>query len=89
MNNIYILYSTCFIVVVLLSVILIYSFINDKNDKIIHKLRKFNYNTMKNLMISNFPFNLKPLNLDMLNENIYSMSVCLSNLLMKVLLLFY
>lgn len=85
MNNIYILYSICFIVVVVLSVILIYNFIKDKNDKIIHKLRKFNYNRIKNLINSGFPFNLEPVNLDMLNENIDSIAVCMTNLLMKVL----
>ena len=87
MNKIYI-YLACFIIVAILSGILIYNFVkdkNDKNDKILDELYNFNYNAIKKFTRKDFPFNLDPLNIDMLNENIDSIANCMSKILLKVL----
>lgn len=82
MNNIYI-YLACFIIVAILSGILIYNFVKDKNDKILDELYNFNYNEIKKRMRKSF--NLDTLNIDMLNENIDSIAHCMSKILLKVL----
>jgi hypothetical protein len=71
--------------VAILTVILIYNFTKDKNDKSLNKLHKFQYNAIKFFINKEFPFNLDPLNIDMLNENIDLIADCISKILLKVL----
>ena len=94
MNKLYILYGTCFIIILITSIILIYSFkkskksddksddkSGDKSNK--SRINDFVFNNMKNNMSHDYPYNLSPDNLYMLDENVKSISDCMTNIILK------